>query len=441
MEITEYFRIQNLISAFLWLVLVVLFSGLKRARNKNIAVYSNFLPQVYFHVLMALFFGVFYLLYYGGGDTTAYWDGAVALHNLFFVSPSAFFSEIWNTPDIFLITKNFNQNTGYPPSWIYKEPESYFISKILSVLSMITFRSYIASTILLGYFSSLITWKFFLAIRSLEIHDTKLLSIGILFFPSVAFWCSGISKDTFVYFAVLIFVRQLILLSQAEEKNYFSSFLFVFLALFCITKTRMYVLIALLPSFFVGLSIWLTNKAKTNRIKKFSTQLFFYSLGIGVIFIFIQFKTLDKIIEEIVIIQKDFSGNSTYAGKQYDLNISDYSTLGIVKSVPAAIIASLYRPFPWEALDPILLLNGVENLFLFYLSYLFIAKDFRKRIRKINQSPILTFSFIFLFIMGFSIGFSSGLFGVLVRFKTILIPFFVILLTVKANEKATTSLP
>jgi len=373
-------------------------------------------------------------LYYGGGDTTAYWDGGVALHNLFSDSPAAFLSEIWETPDIYTITKNFNSATGYPPSWIYKEPESYFICKILVPISLITFQSYLAATIVLGYITSLVTWKFFLAIKSLGINDEKWLAVGVLFLPSVAFWCSGVSKDTFVYISVCILVSQFISMFKENENKKLTGFIWISLAIICILKSRMYVLIALLPSFFVAVSIWFTNNAKANSLKKLSIRVFFYGLGIGVLILFIQFKTLDSIIDEIVIIQKDFSVNTTYGTNRYDLNINDYSTFGIISSIPSALIAALYRPFPWESLSPVLIMNGIENLILIFLSITFITKGFWSRIALMNKTPILTFSLIFVFIMGFSVGFSSGLFGVLVRFKTIILPFFIILLTIKPTE-------
>jgi hypothetical protein len=434
MEIKEFFNAQDITSAIIWLIIVMLLTGFQRSRMKPQSVNRFFQIQVYFHIGMALFFAIFYLFYYGGGDTVAYWDGGVALHNLFLDSPVACLSEMWNAPDIFKISKNFNSITGYPPSWIYKEPESYFICKIIFPVSLITFRSYLAATIIIGYCTSLATWKFFCAVKSLGIHNEKWLVFGLLFLPSVAFWCSGISKDTFVYIAVCILVRQFLLIYKDNGSNKFTHFLWIVITLFLILQSRVYVLVALIPSFFVSISIWLNNRAKTNNLKKFAIHIFFYGLGIGVIILFIKFKTFDNIIEEIVIIQKDFNFNTTYGTNRYDLNITDYSTMGIIQTIPAALLAALYRPFPWESFNALLIMNGIENFFLLFLSVKFLTKGFWLKMQLINKTPILTFSFIFVLIMGFSVGFSSGLFGVLVRFKAIILPFFIILLTIKPNQ-------
>ncbi len=434
MEIHSYFELEPLISAILWFFIIILISGFHNSRRKEREIYRYFLPQVYFHIFMSLTFALVYLIYYGGGDTTAYWEGAINLNNLFYESPRAFFSELFSTPNIENIAINFTEESGYPPSWIYREPESFFVSKILAFFSFICFRSYLAATIILGYLSSLATWYFFLKVRSFHLNNEKLLTYGLLFFPSVAFWCSGISKDTFVYIALCVSVTGMIQLFQSRKKNSVLSFIRTFIAFLIILKIRFYLIVAILPGVLVAISTWLTNKAETNSVKKFSIRFLFYSLGLVVIVLFVQFKTLDSILEEIIIIQKDFAQNPIYGTNRYNLSISDYSTFGIIKSIPAAIIAALYRPFPWEALNPLLIINGIENIVLFILSFLFVKREFRSRLSMINKSEFLTACWIFILIMGFSVGFTSGLFGVLVRFKSIILPFFIIILTLKPNK-------
>ncbi|MFA7273200.1 MAG: hypothetical protein WC044_04990 [Crocinitomicaceae bacterium] len=435
MEILQYFELIPIISAVLWLVLIFLFAGLVQSRRTKNEINKYFLSQVYFRVFMALFYGVFYLLYYGGGDTTAYWDGAISLHNLFMNSPINYISEMWQPSNMSNLYENFNSATGYPPGWIYREPESFFVSKILSIFSLITFKSYLATTAILGCISSFATWKFYTSLRSLKISNEKWLTFGILFLPSVAFWCSGISKDTFIYICICLVVSFIIEFFKTDRRIKNSFYWVTFIAFFVIFKTRNYVLVALLPGFFIGLSILLTKKATSNALKKFLIRVFFIGLGVSVLALFIQIKSFDSILEEIITIQQDFNGNSTYTGARYDLNISDYSTFGIIKSIPAALLASLYRPFPWESFSPTLILNGLESLILIFLSIRFF-KNGKTKIKQINSSSTLTTILVFLLIMGFSIGFSSGLFGVLVRFKAIILPLFIVLLTISGTPES-----
>jgi hypothetical protein len=70
------------------------------------------------------------------------------------------------------------------------------------------------------------------------------------------------------------------------------------------------------------------------------------------------------------------------------------------------------------------------------LTFQFFIGKRRQRIARIRDSDILTFSLYFVIIFAFITGFTSVIFGVLVRLRAPLLPFFLLLLTVKpADEK------
>jgi uncharacterized membrane protein YfcA len=102
--------------------------------------------------------------------------------------------------------------------------------------------------------------------------------------------------------------------------------------------------------------------------------------------------------------------------------------------MPMSIFTGIYRPFPWEALSPGLFLNALESLILLYLTFVFIFNKRGKRIARIRNTDILIFSWYFVIIFAFMTGFTSVIFGVLVRLRAPLLPFFLLLLTVKPEE-------
>src|SRR5690554_8147710 len=85
------------------------------------------------------------------------------------------------------ITVNFNQRTGYPPSWIYKEPESFFISKIISLFTFFTFNSYIALTLICSTIAGLCSWKLYELVKDFSFCKHWVLLAATLFIPTVAF--------------------------------------------------------------------------------------------------------------------------------------------------------------------------------------------------------------------------------------------------------------
>lgn len=443
MNIQQHFELIPLISAILWLIIASLLSGFQRSKHPNNLLYNDFLPQLYFKIFAAIGYGLVYtVVYKDGGDTLAYWDGAVNLNKMFWQSPSNFFTEMFTESDLSQIQARFNSETGYPPGWIYREPESFFVSKILVFFTFITFKSYWATSILLGYLSGLASWKFYLAIEKFQFNQPFWLKFGVLYIPSVAFWCSGISKDTFVYMALCLLIAQLLNFHFDHEKKPKKYVPLIVVAAFLIFQIRVYVLVALIPALLIAYDTFLARKNKENKLKKWALKTLFYSLGAFVLLVFIRYSTgelsVNGIFNEVITIQQDFATNAIYGDNRYDLNITDYSVSGIVRSIPSAILAAFYRPFPWEATSLVLVLNGLESLILLLLTFYFFSKNLRAKLRFINKNELFMFALIFILIMGFSVGFTSGLFGVLVRLKSVILPFLVLLLSVNlplASEK------
>jgi hypothetical protein len=439
MNIQEHFEIISLISGFIWLVILVLITGLLHSRNKENKLYTDFSFHIYFKLFAAVGYGIVYmLLFEGGGDTLAYWDGAINLNNLFWDSPFDFITELFSKPELSSIGERFNSTTGYPPGWIYREPESFFVSKVFVIFTFITFKSYWATSLILGFITALTTWKFYLAFEKLKLNHPNWLKFGILYMPSVAFWCSGISKDTMGFAALMLLMAQLLNNYHDKKSSSYKELLITLLSVFLIFQIRSYILVAMVPALLIGYSAILSRKNKENKLKKWTLKISFYALGAIFLFVFIRFSkggtSIDNLLNEILVIQQDFANNETYGTNRYDLNITDYSASGIIRSIPMAIIAAFYRPFLWESFSPTMILNGLEGTLLFILTIQFFIKNYRKKLQMINNNEILTFSLIFILIMGFSVGFTSGLFGVLVRLKCIILPFLVILLSLKIPD-------
>jgi Ca2+/Na+ antiporter len=66
---------------------------------------------------------------------------------------------------------------------------------------------------------------------------------------------------------------------------------------------------------------------------------------------------------------------------------------------------------------------------------LFFGGRLRKTISLIRSNEFLVFAFFFALILAFFAGFTSILFGVLVRFKAPVLPFLVLLLSLRREEE------
>ena len=227
----DYFSIPQLLPAVFWLIIILVIAQSRKGKY-SLEEGKYYMINVYTKLFFSLAFVLFFLIVYGGGDTIAYMDGTVCLNNLFLDNPGLYFEQMLSTPTDNSISLYFNARTGYPPGWIYREPEGFFVCKITSILSLITFKSYIAITFLMSFFVASASYRVYVLIRKMKIVRDGYLAIGFLFLPSVNFWCTGVSKDSIVHIGVLtMFYHGFLLLTKDHKRRLRSILIFTAMAL------------------------------------------------------------------------------------------------------------------------------------------------------------------------------------------------------------------
>jgi len=431
--INHFFTVFDIGSALFILLLIVVHSFWMRHQHPLETHYRYFLPSVYFKLFFALGFSLFYIIYYNaGGDTIAYWDGATRLTDLFYESPADYFSELFTAGGASSITDHFTKNIGYPPIWIYNEPESWLVCKLLSLFMIIGFKGYLAITFFLAYLSHLAAWKLFELVLSYNIHRERLLAIAVLFIPSVSFWCSGISKDTMLYIALMLFITYFFRkLKGGSNRNYIGIVLY---GLLLLGIRPVMFMAAAAPVLFALIANILRKQIESPELRIIPQIMAIVSVMFVSLFILtngsiIDSAALNNMITEAAIVQQDFTNNTTYGENRYFLEITDYTVLGMTKVLPAAVIAGIYRPFLWESLTPSLILNGIESMFLLWFSIrFFLGKKLKERLHFIRRHELLVYLFFVMIFIAFFSGFTSVIFGVLVRIRSFALPFLLIIL-------------
>lgn len=432
---SSYISFSDIAIAFVWFVILMVVSSSKANKIDNDAIRKYYIRNVLFKFAFALAFSMVYLLYYGGGDTTAYWDGAITLNKLFFNSPAQYFEHLMSEPTTALKSLHFNVDTGYPPGWIYREPEAWFICKLASIVSFFTFRSYFAGTLIFAYLTAQASWRIFELVVKLKTHTTLIAAVCILFIPSVSFWCTGISKDTVIYFSILnliYFSFDFLILRNSLGIRHV---IVICISIFLIYHIRSFILAAIAAPLFMSFGARLTKKYERNFIAKLVLRAFILFGGIFLFLYFFQSRFAEEMVKEAQVVQQDFLQNPTYTGKRYAISNTDASPGGLLQAVPLAVFYGIYRPFITESFSVTLIMNGLESLLLmwFTLGFLFKRNVFSK-IKKIRKQEILVFALIFSFFIAFMAGFTSVLFGVLVRIRAPLMPFIFLVLTTNVFE-------
>lgn len=398
--------------------------------------------NVYHKLFFSSVFAFYYIGIFKGGDTYAYWMTADSLQNLLFYDFGDFWEVMTSEPTRERFHGLFNYETGYPLRFIYMEEESFFVAKILLIFKIITFDSYLASTFLFSFLMANSSWRIYTIAKEIGIFKRELLIIFVLFLPSVAFWSSGISKDTIVFIAILNMIYYLYYILKNDSvknskiKNWFMLLMFSLL----IYYIRPFILFAMLTPLVLMYVIGVINRIKSFTLLRVLIKAMLAVSVVGVsVYVLASYNLAELLASndsfaDAIVVQQDFQHNTEIyggdEGKRYSLGEVDFTLVGIVKVIPASIVAGIYRPFIWEALTPSLLFNGLESLLLIFLTFWFLMVKPGVRIRAITTNELLVFSFGFILFIAFMAGFTSILFGVLVRIRAPLLPFLGLLLSI-----------
>ncbi|MDD2983963.1 MAG: hypothetical protein PHQ74_11320 [Crocinitomicaceae bacterium] len=439
--IKNYLSVFDVLSAFIWLMILVLAVFYIQRTIQDDQMRRLYGWNFIFKLIFALAFVFYYAGVFRGGDTINYWNTANLMADMFYKSPRLYFQHLMSENNMTNLYYYFNSSTGYPSSDIYYSPENYFTSKVFSVIAILTFKSYLAGTFIMVFFTANAHWRFFKMIKKIPLKTSTWMPVLVLFMPSVAFWSSGISKDTLMLIATfsLVFWTYSVLLKH--KKINVRMLVIAFLYIYLVVHVRSTILAIVVVPFLVTGMRQVYQLLGDQKVLKIITKVVFnFSLALGIIF-FLLNNSANEVLRKneayqtALITQDDFTNNLTYGKNKYNLEMEGSGIVELLVKAPMIIGIGIYRPFIWEALSVSLIINGIESVVLMFFSGRFVFNRFFQRIRTINREGFLSYSFVFVMLTAFISGFISIIFGVLVRFRAPLLPFLGLLLTVEPGEK------
>jgi hypothetical protein len=424
---------------FYLLIIYIIANRIKRKRIDENPLYKFYVWGLFAKIIGGIGLVIIYMYWWNGGDTTSYYESALAMKNLLVSSPADWFVNEFgkNTYDNFFL---FSYDTGYPLKYMYFDPKTFMVIRLVNPLLLFSFSSYLLTTVLLDWLAYAGTWRLFLVFSKYYPNRTNLFALACLFFPSVLFWGSGILKDCITLSCTGWVVYCIYKAFVLKEKR-IRYIIILLVALFLIFSIKPYIIFALLP----GSLMWIfANRISAIRNVAFKILIIplilVISIGGGTFLLSLFGDSLgkfsvDKIANTLVVTQNDLK-QSYYHGHSFDIGITDPSPLGLLKKSPEALVAGLYRPFLWESGNAVMLISGIENTLILFLT---ISSIFQMSLvsffRKLLQEPLLFFSISFALFFAFSVGISTANFGALVRFKIAYLPFFLCSLFILIKRK------
>lgn len=416
---------------FLLAYIFILLVG-KRYAKKRLAIRDRtlFLWGIALKMLASFAYVHLYVYYYKYGDTIRFYRfGQYYKSLLSDISNLSFFQWVFMKNDLF--KELVRHKVDYAYGWANS---SFFINKISGFFSLFTFNSFLLNSVLFGLLAFTGLWYMYQAYSKLYPKLYKEFAMGILFFPSIVFWGSGIMKDTIAIGAVGFMTASFVQLFVAKKKSGWHSnlkhiFVFFFFA-FITFKVKSYQLVAFMPGMLLWLFYNYRDKIQSNFLRKTITPMLLVIVGFLVVF-GLQFfaEELDKYALDNVLdtaLALSYNLSRLDAGSAYDLGPMSPTITGLLSKFPAAVNVTLFRPYLWEVNNVVMILAAVEStlLLLIFIRIIFKIGVF-KSFSNIFASGILVFSISFTLIFAFATGISSQNFGSLVRYKIPLMPFFI----------------
>ncbi len=420
-----------LLSPFYILLVYFLANGYKNSKYKqpDKKYYRYFLPALMCKVGGGVALCLIYTFYYTeGGDATNYYYTTCTHLNVLLSGNFSLFYDLVSSANGAVAEVNAVGDYGYI---YFSHTDNYAFFTVLLTLPfcLLAFKSFIATTILLASVSFIGLWRLYEVFVDNFPAVHKGFAVAIFFVPSVAFWGSGILKDTYTLSAAGFYtyaVYQFLILKRRRLK-------YLLLLIVCsmiIILIKPYIFFALAPGSIVWNYFYKLKKIRNPIMRTLSLPLILVLAGSIIVLGFRFFGeylgeySLDNILKKAVKTQQDLIRDQ-YGSNSYNIGEFDATISGISSKIPTAINMALFRPYIWDARNPVMVISGLENLFMLGFSlFILIRVKLGVLLRSLFGNPLLIFSFLFALFFAFSVGLTTANYGALVRLKIPCIPFY-----------------
>ena len=260
---------KDLIATPVYLLIFLVAAYFLRPQVSTPLTRRYFFPALMLKFLGALFLGLIYQFYYGGGDTFGYTTyGASHIWRAFLDEPPVAFDMIFGTNEY--TTKNFKYAVKI---WYFDDAASYFVVRVAGILSLLSFNTYSVIALLFAIISFSGLWAFYTALTKWYPKLHLPFAIAIFGIPSVVFWGSGVMKDTLTIGALGWAMYALVNLIVFKKQLWVSIPILV-LAILVIYTIKIYILLCFFPSVMIWLFFsWLIT------VKKQGGQVIYSTIG------------------------------------------------------------------------------------------------------------------------------------------------------------------
>lgn len=371
-----------------------------------------------------IFMGM-YLFYFKNGDTFLYFEGAGRIYEVFVENPvDGVRLLLLPSGKGILAYSDVTVNRLYSNS----TPE-WTLTKVAAIINLFCFNNYLCLSLCFASFSFLGTWAIYRVFATIYPLRSRAFFYLIFFIPSCLVWTSGLLKDSICLGSIGLVLYALH--QSMLRKKLLLHIPAILVLFFLVMQIKPYLAYSFLCCMFFWVYLRQLQRTKHALFKDLLRVSFFLLLFVMLVNSLSIIKEAEKqmVFKESISRVKGYhvdSQRSNHEGtSRYSLGVVEYSAVGIIKKTPLAIVTALFRPFLWESRKPLMLLMSLENILcMFFLLLLLTRKQLWRNPFVIFSNPEVIFCFSFVLLLGLIVGITTYNFGLLMRLKTPLLPFF-----------------
>ncbi len=418
---------------FIWIFFFYIFFAIRRKRFADPVLKAYHKKTFWIKVTGSFAFCLFLLFISPGDATSLYFPEGRNIYHLILKDPS-------HISIIFESGKEFDQNLLYDSAnaGFFNEESNFMVTRLVAIMCFFTFGKFMAINLFFSMLAFAGVWRLYLFFYDLYPQLHKQLAIAILYLPTFVFWSSGILKDPLCVGA-LGFISYSMYCLFIKRKSFFKNTLIILISAWLLSILKVYILVSYLPFFILFLILFHLRSLK-NRVLKIAVILFFISASIiGLVFSMENIQSAlgnfigkGSITKTIKSYQQNYNSQQSYAESNFSLGVEfDGTPQSLLKMAPAAIVATLYRPYLWESKKISTLLSSLESMvIMIFTLFVIIRVGIIKFLKTIARDPVVLYCMMFAMLFSLFVGATTLNFGSLVRYKIPAMPFYLIALFV-----------
>lgn len=398
------------------------------------ALRKFFITAFFLRMIGSIFYSFLVQYYYGYGDAFTFYAGGNFIIEQIqnnFSDISLFFASPAELQKLYA----FQEGSVGGVNGYIAIPSAVAVMKASALVSVLTFNKFLISSLLFGFFAFAGQWKLFMIFNDINKRkNQKLLAWGVLYFPSIWFWGSGLIKES-ICIGALGFIISILYKMFIKKKFSIKNIILLVCMTYLVWIIKSYIIIILAISLSTILFFNVVSGIKIFLVKAFVILVFLF-IGITISFILNFNEQLQILAHESKVQVDTFQRNYKYTQEEIESSKGglsgaeiDDSVSGLLIHTPFAVFTCLYRPFLWESRKIFIFFSALEStLLLLTTVYLIFKMKFFGFFKELFNDPYNFGAFVISILFALIIGFTTYNFGTIARYRIVLLPFYFFML-------------